>query len=263
MTHEEFTKAATTFKRTGLKAPEKHAMLARVLGASTLAQPIESPWSAAWFMSHRFVVASLALFIMTGSTTLAAANSLPGDPLYAMKVNVIEPLALAAQWNEEERLAYRIELLQERVRELEQLRAQGRVDTASNYASFMATEHNLLAIENTEGMQRVTVQTDVATQVNTYNALSAESFRLTTTATMVVTAEVDHATATIEADAIMMMTVPVDGLAKTAASTTEALTAEFDLEATIDTAANMAPATSEVKVPLQTITVPSKPGVGF
>ncbi len=85
---------------------------AAVAGAArpAFAQPAAASWQD--IFSRRFLVpvGSLALIILVGAgTSLAAESALPGEPLYAVKVNVSEPIAGAliisdvakAQWQTE------------------------------------------------------------------------------------------------------------------------------------------------------------------
>jgi hypothetical protein len=54
----------------------------------------------------------------------AAQNSLPGDSLYTLKVEVIEPLAGTLETTEAEKLAYQISLLERRLEEVKLLQEE-------------------------------------------------------------------------------------------------------------------------------------------
>ncbi len=66
----------------------------------------------------------LLIFAVGGATTFAAEGALPGDPLYALKVSVIEPVRGLVAVSPEANAAWHVSLAETRVSEVEQLAAK-------------------------------------------------------------------------------------------------------------------------------------------
>lgn len=74
--------------------PEEKATIRASLLHKINTTPVRSPfWSFAFVKSHHYVPAFLLLFVfLSGGTSYFAQNSIPGDMLYSMKLNVNENL---------------------------------------------------------------------------------------------------------------------------------------------------------------------------
>ncbi|TSC58861.1 MAG: Uncharacterized protein Greene041619_239 [Candidatus Peregrinibacteria bacterium Greene0416_19] len=89
----------------------------------------------------------LLLVAAGGTVTYAAAQALPGDFLYPVKVKVMEPVRVAVTVRSESKARVRAEIAEERLREAEKLVALGRLDDvtgteiAATYASQMEQVH--------------------------------------------------------------------------------------------------------------------------
>lgn len=71
----------------------------------------------------------VALLVLTGAGTgFAAQNSLPGDLLYPIKVNINEPLRASLSFSDESRAKFAIEQTQTRLEEAEKLSLDGRLN---------------------------------------------------------------------------------------------------------------------------------------
>ncbi|MEK7108895.1 MAG: hypothetical protein AAB919_00470, partial [Patescibacteria group bacterium] len=97
-----------------LTADEKRAMRLRVFGMPSPVRIARSPY--VFFASHRFM-AALAAFVLVvfagGSTAAyAAQGALPGEPLYALKTNVLEPVAVALASTPAKKAAVHVALAQ-------------------------------------------------------------------------------------------------------------------------------------------------------
>lgn len=79
---------------------------------------IPSPWSS-WVMRGSVSVASLLLIFV--GTAYASQDSLPGEPLYAMKVHVVEEMVALTKVTPDEKVAYDTVLMEKRLSELQQL----------------------------------------------------------------------------------------------------------------------------------------------
>ncbi len=84
------------------------------------------------FTGYRLVAMSLVIVLVAGAgTTYAAENSLPGDPLYGIKVNVAEPVERVLTASGETQAQWDVTLANRRLEEAEKLAATGAL-TATN-----------------------------------------------------------------------------------------------------------------------------------
>lgn len=182
MNQHQFQTRARDFKMSATLSDEsKRTMLTRIYDATPEPTAIPSAWSFSFVTVHRYTVSALMLLILiTSSATYVAASSLPGDPLYALKINVIEPITLAAHWDEVSRNDYKVSLLQKRILELEELKRAGRIEVENIYASYLATELNVEAIEASALFDADGRNPRVSTYIETYNALTDDAFHIKT-----------------------------------------------------------------------------------
>lgn len=82
---------------------------------------IPSPWTS-WVFRGSVSFASL-LIVFVG-TAYASQDSLPGEPLYAMKVHVVEEMVAFSKMDPSEHIAYDISLMETRLAELQILAVQ-------------------------------------------------------------------------------------------------------------------------------------------
>lgn len=95
-------------------------------------QPVRSPYHRFFIQSPftalmRKPVLALALILLVGAggaTSYGAAGALPGEPLYTVKVNVIEPVTGFLALSRESRAAWKVSVAETRVKEAEQLAAK-------------------------------------------------------------------------------------------------------------------------------------------
>ncbi|MDE2040981.1 MAG: hypothetical protein KGI59_01160, partial [Patescibacteria group bacterium] len=138
-----FNNAKKDIRRLTMTAHEKQAMLTQIVGeqtaavssnARTLNTPVVSPFSFFRYISnHRLassiVAAVLIMALAGGGVTYAAEGSLPGDPLYSLKTQVVEPLKVALAPTAAAKAAVQADLAQTRLAEAETLAVNGRLDT--------------------------------------------------------------------------------------------------------------------------------------
>jgi hypothetical protein len=74
-----------------------------------------------------FVVVLIGAMFLGGFIVTSSRNSLPGDPLYAIKQN-LEQIALATSLNEDQDAQLRLQFVEERLSEIKQLILVGRED---------------------------------------------------------------------------------------------------------------------------------------
>lgn len=178
----EFKKATNLLKGVRLSEAQKNSMLQNIYqeaGATTASVP--SPFSfATFFQSHRYTSAFAAVVLLIGGTAHASFSSLPGDPLYGIKVNIMEPVALAVQLDEAAKNEYRVAVLQERVEEIQKLKAEGRLSYDVETISAVVAGENLAQIEASAMFTATGTNLQVSGHVETYNSLVEETHRLKT-----------------------------------------------------------------------------------
>jgi hypothetical protein len=121
--YDEFQKETQHLR---MSDAEKSAMRARLLAAmSGVPRRQRSPYQ--WMVAPRsFAVLGLAaLLIISTGTAYAAEGSLPGAPLYPVKVHVMEPLAVALASGPAAKAQVHADLAVRRVQEAETLAAKG------------------------------------------------------------------------------------------------------------------------------------------
>lgn len=183
---KEFNKIAEAFKGVSLSVEEKSAMLEsiykyEVVGEELLTtKSIPSPFIYSSFFKRRTLLALTGVFLMTASTSyasFASMGSLPGDPLYQMKVGILEPIGVAVRFKEEEKNNYRVELLRERVAEIERLKETGRLMPHNEIESSRAAQRNIIEIEASPAFDAKAKNSEINIQVETYNSIVMEEER--------------------------------------------------------------------------------------
>ncbi|PIR85741.1 hypothetical protein COU14_02700 [Candidatus Kaiserbacteria bacterium CG10_big_fil_rev_8_21_14_0_10_44_10] len=180
---EEFNKSAELLKGVRLTEAEKSAMLSNIYQTKIAPEPstVASPFVfSSMFMRDRVMVALASFVLILTGGGYAAAGSLPGDPLYGIKVNVLEPLALGLTFDETAKNEYKIELLQRRVTELQTLKLKADINLASEEESYHAAERNVTELEASAIYDNSGVNIEVEASINTYNSLISEPFHLET-----------------------------------------------------------------------------------
>jgi len=181
---QEFNKSIKHLKGVQLTESEKASMLSSIYQTEIIAAtlPVVSPFIFSSFFTRERVMVVMASFVLIvfGGGYAAAAGSLPGDPLYGIKVNVLEPLTLQLTFGEVAKNEYKVELLQRRIAELEELRLNTDVNLASEEESYHAAERNVAELEASAIFNEDGINVDVETSIDTYNSLISEPYRLET-----------------------------------------------------------------------------------
>jgi hypothetical protein len=162
-----------------LTADEKRAMRAQIFGAPVQA-PVpskvvvtRSPYVFAF--THRWMTALAALVLVVfagGSTAFAAQGALPGQPLYGLKTQVLEPVAVALATTPAAKAAVHVAIAQTRVEEAETLAQNGTL-TASTSAALAANfESNA---QSADAIADSVATSDPAVAVQIKTQLSASS----------------------------------------------------------------------------------------
>lgn len=162
-------------------------------------------------------VASILILLVSG-TTYASALSLPGDPLYGMKIHIIEPIGLAFQFDDESKNEYRISLLQKRLTELEKLREEGRLDENAQQASFEAVRKNVQEMERDTPRDESDRNIEVTEKMELYNALIDAELNIEASIDLL---EGDSGTGAIQGDTLKDETPRVDDTATSSSRETQ------------------------------------------
>ncbi len=107
-----------------------------------------------------------ALLASGGGVSYAAQNSLPGDPLYPVKVDVNEPIAGAFQFGTQAQAQWNADLAQTRLQEAEQLAAQNRLTPQLQAQVATRLQDAVAAAQNNITQLQEKNQGVVAAQVN-------------------------------------------------------------------------------------------------
>lgn len=178
ITEGEFDKLAKSLSEVRLSATQKEQMLKGIY-ETEVSTP--SPFVFLSFFSSQRMVATFAAFIfMLVGTGYAAADSLPGQFLYGIKVRVLEPVVLELTFEEEAQNGYKIHLLQKRVAEMRQLQVEAGINLEAQEASYYATERNVDDLETSAIFNEKGVNAKVNAQVETYNSLISKPFQIET-----------------------------------------------------------------------------------
>ncbi len=120
--NEEWQKGIKELKEIKLTKEEKEYILKRVLTRSPYV------FRRSVFMRRYAGVFVLTIFILSGAVATRAEKSLPGDALYAVKINVTEPARDLIKILPEEKMEWEAEKALRRVEEAEILIAEQRLD---------------------------------------------------------------------------------------------------------------------------------------
>lgn len=102
MTHDPIEQLMTAARNARLASEERSA-IRRILVGVTHMHPPRPRWSP-FLTRHVVRSAFAALVLLMGGTTVLAQRSLPGDPLYSLKTEVTERVAVAVAGGENARI---------------------------------------------------------------------------------------------------------------------------------------------------------------
>lgn len=144
MNNDTFQRILETLRSAQLTAHEK-TLIRGQLQAYMREHPARAPFVVRWldifaFAAHasvlrpRFQLAAAALVLVfaVGGTSYAAERSLPGDPLYAVKIHMNEPIQGALAISPEAKAQWNAQLAARRLEEAEELAAQNKLDSSAS-----------------------------------------------------------------------------------------------------------------------------------
>lgn len=164
-------------------------------GASGLPSPYMSSLHRARWSG---VYALVALLVLIVPTAYAANHSLPGSPLYAIKIEVLEPVEEALALSPSRRVAATIENAENRIRETNMLLQQE--DTveevaiaSSNLSEKVAkVNRNIKTLDDKDIKKKIDLQKDLLTVLEAYAAIVEDESSIdqaTTTRNLATTAD--------------------------------------------------------------------------
>lgn len=135
MNKDNFKKGIEDLKKISMTNQEKSAILSHILERKPITGLVKSPWTAysfhAWFQSHKwsYAVLIVAILMLTGGgVTYAAKGTLPGDLLYPVRVNIVEPVYGSLLTSRTAKAKWESDLATERMKEAETLAQEGKLD---------------------------------------------------------------------------------------------------------------------------------------
>jgi len=182
---KQFDRARDNLAEQSLSDEKKQAILSDIYEQSS------APAKGGWILSplarlisaRRVLAGALVVMLLLSGTTFAVAGSLPGDTLYGVKVNVLEPVGLALQLGQQEKAEYRLTLLRERVEELKTLTQNSReqnkqITDNSRQASRKATAETIAGIASTVAEDKKDTRDYLERKVKTYNRLVGANVKI-------------------------------------------------------------------------------------
>lgn len=140
--YEQFEYAKTRLKlSTTEKGSQRAQLLAHMRATTPAPKPVRSPYS--WMLQYgmRAAFAFVLVIAVSGAgVAWAAERSLPGETLYAVKVNISEPVQVALTFNPKDRADLEVQLVDEHLQDLSLAAAQGTLDPAAT--AFATDELN-------------------------------------------------------------------------------------------------------------------------
>jgi len=180
---EQFNTAQKTLSKKGLSYSQKNTMLSSIYAQNSEIEkgPVVSPLSSyfMFFQTKSFAVLTMILLVVSG-TSYASAQSLPGDLLYSVKINALEPIVLVLQKDSKSKDEYRIILLQKRIDELEKLVKRNGIKKESEIESSKATQKNVKVLEKSAVFTEEGQNIKISNQIEKYNSLVSSDFEIKT-----------------------------------------------------------------------------------
>ncbi len=156
----EFNKGIEDLKKLSLTRDDKELILSNLENYIDKGRRTDLSSQFSWFVylsKRQYVYVALVVLLFTGSgLVFASNNSLPGDLLYPVKINIAEKIEGATMIGQEAQINWQTEKLNRRFEEVEVLAAQGKL----NKSNRILVENNLNKTAST--LEKV-IQDDEAT----------------------------------------------------------------------------------------------------
>lgn len=155
---EKFNKGVEQIKKIKMTDVEKHRILEQINNSSAYTHPVVSPWKISslvpsfHFHKSRFVwyvgVSCLVIIFSGREIVFASKDSLPGDTLYQVKVNIIEPLSSTFAFSTKAKAEHESVLAVRRLMEAEKLASLGNLDEVKQEQLHILIESHTKALND-------------------------------------------------------------------------------------------------------------------
>lgn len=167
----QFDKAVSRLSSQTLSDEVKSRMLDTIYAETPIATATPTPFVYGWSSWYRYAATSfVVIFLISTGTAYASLDSLPGDWLYGVKTEVLEPLALSLHFEAEGKNRYRLSLLQKRIEEVEELKEQGRATVAAVRINFDVTSDIVGQLENGAIFSEEGENEAISSEIRSYNS---------------------------------------------------------------------------------------------
>lgn len=126
-----------------LSSEDKEGIKAQLLARARRSYEVQlAPKPSAWQRPIlRFSLGFALVMLVMGGTVSSAHNSLPGEPLYALKVQVLEDMVHFSKFDPKDKTAYQVELMETRFKELKSLTREAHDTKTLGLISDQIEEH--------------------------------------------------------------------------------------------------------------------------
>lgn len=175
---KKFNKARKSFSKKSLSNKEKNIVLSEIYKKTgTEAEAFGLGHFLGLFLNRKAIALAALILIFIGSgTAYGAVHSLPGDRLYGLKVNFIEPVGTALKFGGEARADYQMSLIEKRLDEIERLEGKGKLSEKAKKRSAEAVRRNVADLEVTAGVG-IGVP-EVGEIIDRYNSIISPEFKI-------------------------------------------------------------------------------------
>jgi hypothetical protein len=161
-----------------LSQPDNETLRGRLLSYVDLhempAKPTLSTFSLFYSYSRFVVVGTLVVLILVGGTgiTFAAQNTLPGQPLYAVKVDITEPLQSALITSPLAKADWQNTLVERRLTEASTLAAQNNLSSTTE--AYLGTQIAIHVQASEQDSDTLSAQGEATSSLSTQDDLQAQ-----------------------------------------------------------------------------------------
>jgi len=167
---DRLTDGIKHIKEIQLTEHERSVMFSRISGymESTAPKPIPTPFNWFVFAHKTSVFAGLLLFIFSSTAVVVASqDSLPGDVLYPVKVNIKEPIVSAISFGKDAKLSMEVQKANERLAEAEKLSEVGRLSSNTRKEIEVRFEKHVEKMDMFTEVDSVYIDTEVKNKEKT------------------------------------------------------------------------------------------------
>lgn len=176
ISEEQFNTIQKNFLKRSLSASQKKSIIDQIYiqAKKEERQKIPSPYGSYAILFRQKTLIVVMIVVLLSGTTFASAKSLPGDLLYGIKINIIEPVNLALRFTEKSKNEYRLKLLQVRIDENEKPNKSTTNKDDTLYQNNYPDSKNNIEIQTNIQLDSNKNSPDLIEKANKYNNLNTE-----------------------------------------------------------------------------------------